>query len=42
MYLCCMKNVEQADGSIKYRLLEIGVLGSYESTSSYTSDIESI
>lgn len=38
--MCCMRNVEQTDGSIDYRLLEIGMSGSYESTSSYASDTD--
>lgn len=37
MYLHCMKNVEWASGSPIHKLLEIGVFGSYEITSSSNS-----
>ena len=42
MYLRCMRNNERTNGSIDYRLLEVGVFGSYESTGSSTSDSDSL
>lgn len=40
MYLHCVRNVELVDGSIDYRLLDVGVFGIYESISSYVSDCD--
>lgn len=42
IYLHCMRNVEWEDGLTNYRLLEIGVFGIYESTSSSASDNHSL
>lgn len=42
MYLRCMRNNERINDSIDYRLLEIGVFGSYESIGSSTSDSDSL
>lgn len=32
MYLCYLRNIERANGSIDYMLLQIGLFGTYEST----------
>lgn len=42
MYLRCTRNVEREDDSIDYRLLEVCVFGSYESTSSFLNDNDSL
>lgn len=38
LYLYCMKNVERVDETVNYKLLEIGMFGSYESIYDYSGN----
>lgn len=42
LYLHCMKNIEWADGAVKYRILEIGMFSSYDNTYDSRSDSDSL
>lgn len=42
IYEYCLNNSRQVDGTIDYMLLKIGMFGSYEITSNYSSDSDSL
>lgn len=42
LYENCMKNARQVDMTIDYKILKIGMLGSYENTSDSSSDSDHI